>query len=363
MPLQICVELCSSRYDSMRDPDRWKKLDLARVIREKKLGLLASSLILSAFQKRIGETTGARPGEEMMEAAMLAEKTKARLVLADREVRITLTRAWSQVGLWTKMWLGSNLFASLLVREEIPAEEIERLKREDVLLELFTDLPPKYQGVRNAIIDERDQYLAANIRRAAEEQGKGTVLAVVGAGHLAGIERILSAGEHHDIAALDHVPKKSRFKAIAGGIVFSALFLGLSAYLSRSPQDFGGALIAWVVCRSGGALLGGILSLAHPLTTLVVTLLAPVSIFISLFTGTRLWMFGALTELKFRHPRVEDFENIASETETLRGFLRSLYQNRVMHLLFVTTMISTGFSIGLVVFGFLVGSKMPSVVP
>ncbi|MDH5656563.1 MAG: TraB domain-containing protein, partial [Spirochaetia bacterium] len=193
-PDVVCVELCASRYDAMRDPDRWRKLDLTRVIKEKKLGLLASSLILSSFQKKIGKTTGVQPGQEMLTACDLAEKDSKELVLADRDVRTTLLRAWRQVGFFSKMWLSSALFSSLLVREEIPPEEIERMKKEDVLSDLFSALPSRYRFVKEIIVDERDQFLAGKIKESVlsltgkNKKKKAKVFAVVGAGHLAGIE-------------------------------------------------------------------------------------------------------------------------------------------------------------------------------
>ncbi len=361
-PDTVCVELCDSRYQSLRDPDRWKKLDLARVIKDGKIGLLASSLILSAFQKKIGETTGARPGDEMVRAADLAVKAGVRLVLADREVRITLSRAWRQVGLWSKMWLASNLFASLLVKEDIEEEEIERLKQEDVLVELFTSLPPRYQSVREIIIDERDKYLAGRILQAARGEAQivnaaegsngkqkpqsgaaKTVLVVIGAGHLQGVARTIEDNAVVDFAALEHVPPTRKWRTLLTFLGFSAVALAVSAYGVRAAnvQEI---TITWIISRALGAGLGTLLAGAHPVTILVTAALAPISIVISLFTGTRLWMFSALAELRFRKPRVEDFEGIAADTEA--GLFKSLYKNRVLHLFWVITGSSIGLTIG-----------------
>lgn len=363
-PDTVCVELCDSRYQSLRDPDRWKKLDLGRVIKDGKLGLLASSLILSAFQKKIGETTGAKPGDEMVRAADLAVAGGARLVLADREVRVTLSRAWREVGLWSKMWLASNLFASLLVSEEIEEEEIERLKQEDVLVELFTALPPRYQGVREIIIDERDRYLAGRIlqaakgeapvttaeesgrkKRAAKETGPAkTVLAVIGAGHLQGVVRTIEEETKVDFAALDHVPPVRKWRTVLTFLGFSAVILAVSALVTMRTVDVTNLALTLLVSRALGAGIGTLLAGAHPVTILTTAALAPISLVISLFTGTRLWMFSALVELRFRKPRVEDFEGIAADTEA--GLFKSLYKNRVLHLFWVITGSSIGLTIG-----------------
>ena len=353
-PDAVCVELCAPRYEAMRDPDRWRKLDLARLIKEKKLGLLASSLILSSFQKKIGKTTGAPPGAEMLKAADLADEARKKLVLADREVRVTLTRAWSRVGFFSKMWLASALMSSLLVKEEIEPEEIERLKQEDVLADLFKQLPRRYDSVKNVIIDERDSYLAEKIRRTAEEleaerPGKANrVLAVVGAGHLAGISRALTENERTDPALLDALPAKKRLKNVFSWLLVSVL-AGSVLYFVRekSSDEILQLIYFWILCRSLGSGLGALLARAHPLTVLVTAAMAPISIFIFV---SRLWMYSALTELWLHKPRVQDFESIADDTDTVSGLFKSLYANRVLKLFWIVFLVSLGLTVGNMIF-------------
>ncbi len=353
-PQSVCVELCQSRYDAIKDPDRWQKLDIGKVIREKKLGLLASNLILSAFQKKIGESTGVAPGEEMMVASELAEKSECNLILADRDVRTTLSRAWGMVGFFSKMWLVSNLLASLLVKEDLEADEIERMKNEDVLSDLFSALPERYNTIKHVIIDERDQYLSEMIARAARDlantggRKKKRILAVLGAGHLPGVERLLLNGEKQDLESLLEIPPKKHLMTILYWGIFSAAFGFLGYYLTRSgAQAVHDSLIAWIVGRSLGSAIGAILARAHLLTILVTTVMAPVSVFIP---GSRLWMFSALTEVWLKKPRVDDFENIARDTSDFKGFMRSLYYNRILKLFWIITLVSFGLTVGNIIF-------------
>lgn len=366
-PDGVAVELCQSRYDSMMDPDRWKKLDIGKVIKEKKLGLLASSLILSSFQKKIGESTGVKPGEEMRLASILADEGDKQLFLVDRDIRTTLSRAWGQVGFFSKLWLASNLITSLLVKEEIEPEEIERLKQEDVLTDLFSHLPARYEIVKRVIVDERDSYLADKIRTAARELSqnedaadtqkvskkktakkavshKKRLFAVVGAGHLAGITRVIEGGEDVSISALETVPPKSYLKTILYWMMFSTLVLVVSWRLGTGSFEMAmQALTAWIAGRSIASGVGAIIARAHPLTTLVTMITAP---FILLIPGSRLWMFAALTEVWLKKPRVDDFENIAADTDDMKSFLHSLYSNRVLKLFWIITMVSMGLTLG-----------------
>lgn len=351
-PGTVAIELCKSRFDSMNDKDRWRKLDLSRVIKEKKLWLLVSSLILSAFQKKIGETTGTKPGEEMMVASELAKKGKSRIVLADREVRTTLSRAWARVSWFRKMWLGSYLLTSLLVSEDIKEEDIEELKQQDVLEDMLSALPPRFSYIKEVIIDERDRYLAEKIRLAALEnskehkKGKSSILAVVGAGHLPGIRKFLNEKQQSSLQDLDVVPKKSNLGAIISLVAFMATMAGFSwiGFIKGSGTLADMAWL-WIIGRSAGAGLGALIARAKPLTILVTIVVAPVAYFIG-FIGFRLWMLTALMELRERKPRVEDFENIAADTQTFTDFRHALYNNRVIHLIFLIFATGMGLTLG-----------------
>jgi pheromone shutdown-related protein TraB len=132
-PDTVCVELCQPRYDALKQKDKWQETDIVRVIREKRTSLLLSQLLLASFQKKIAQRFNIQPGEEMIRAIAKAEETGARVVLADREVRVTLMRTWRSLGLWKKAGLMTEVLASLFYTEEITEEEIEKLKERDML--------------------------------------------------------------------------------------------------------------------------------------------------------------------------------------------------------------------------------------
>ncbi|MCB1168861.1 MAG: TraB/GumN family protein [Leptospiraceae bacterium] len=396
-PDSVCVELCRPRHEAIRDPERWKKLDLGKVIRQKKLALLVANLMLSAFQKKIGEKSGVEPGAEMKEALKLAKEEDSEVVLADREIRATLSRAWARVGFFRRMWLGSYLLSSLLVREEVDPEEVEKLKEEDAFADLFKSLPSRYNSIKEVIIDERDHYLAESIRRAASDhpelervsdvdgagattiggkpgdgegadsdgpsakkkkaaasrksssktsrKGRKRVLAVVGAGHLPGILKALEEKQSVSLQELSEVPTSRPIRTILAWVVFSVvlILLGTTIVTGGGEKAVKEALLAWIFSRSVFAGLGAILALAHPLSILVTIIMAPIVI---LFPWFRLWMFPAFTENWLRRPRVEDFERIAEDTDTAGGLFKSLYTNRVLHLIWVVMLVSMGLTIG-----------------
>ncbi|MBW7857984.1 MAG: TraB/GumN family protein [Leptonema sp. (in: Bacteria)] len=361
-PDVVCIELCRPRYEALLDPDRWKKMDLTKVIREKKLALLASNLILASFQKKIGEQAGVRPGEEMRRAAELAAEHKIDLALIDREIRTTLSRAWGKVGFFSKLWLGSYLLSSLLIKEEVSVEDVEAMKNQDVLEDLFSNIPKKYETVKSVILDERDSYLAESTRQLSnntlpadllihysnttnQKSKKGRrILSVIGAGHLPGMARVLSQNEPVNVEELNTIPKPNRLKNILLWMGASVLLFLVALYSHLGGTEaLKDALLAWVVARSLGSGIGAILSGANLLTILVTVVMAPI---VPLIPGSRLWMFSALTEVWRNKPQVADFESIADDTETLKGLFRSFYTNLVLHMFWITSLVSLGLTIG-----------------
>ena len=56
-PDTVCVELCESRFQSIRQKDRWQNMDIIKVVKEKKAFLLLSNLILASKIARVKAKT------------------------------------------------------------------------------------------------------------------------------------------------------------------------------------------------------------------------------------------------------------------------------------------------------------------
>lgn len=322
-PASVAVELCYSRYSSLKDPDRWKNTDIVKVIRSGKAYVLLGQLILGSFQKRIGEQLGIKPGEEMMRAVKAAEDTGAEVVLADREIATTLRRTWGRMGIFSTFKVMGAMLGSMFSKEEISEEEIERLKSSDVLEEAVKELSGALPEVRATLIDERDQYLAAKI----QDANGPTIVAIVGAGHVPGIRKYL--GTPLDLEPLETLPPPRLWTRVLGWAI-PALIVALIAGIFWHWGSLAGlkALGTWALVTGIAGALGAVIALAHPLTILASFVAAPIAALHPLIaTG---WV-AALVEAWVRKPRVSDFETLADEIGTLRG----LYSNRVSRVLLV----------------------------
>ncbi|MEO8011578.1 MAG: TraB family protein, partial [Dokdonella sp.] len=195
----VAIELCAPRYKSMRDPESFRNLDLFQIIRQGKAGLVAANLALSAFQRRLAEQFGIEPGAEMKAAIDGAEARDLPIWMIDREVGITLKRAIRSVGFFERMGVVAGLAGNLLSREEVEESEIEKLKEGDMLGSMFNEFAKESPDLFKALIAERDDYMTARLREQASTSPipLRRVLVVIGAGHLAGMEKALGA-QHDD---------------------------------------------------------------------------------------------------------------------------------------------------------------------
>lgn len=334
-PDSVAVELCKSRFESIRDPDRWKKTDIVSVIKQGKAYLLMAQLFLAAFQKKIGSKLEVKPGAEMIKAVDLAEAKKISVVLADRDIRTTLKRAWHSMGLWSATKLFVSLFSGIISPEEVSEAEIERLKSGDVLEGMMSELGEKLPGIRTSLIDERDQYLASKIQNAPGN----TVVAVVGAGHVPGIKKYL--GTAINITSLETEPPRGMTsKILSWGV--PALILGFIVYgfFSGGATTSTSMVLTWSVITGGLAALGSLIALAHPLTILTSAVSAPLATLHPFIAAG--WIAG-IVEAVLRKPAVRDIENIGDDLMTLKG----VWGNRVCRVLLIIAFTNIGSMIGI----------------
>ncbi|CAM2007795.1 TraB/GumN family protein [Acanthopleuribacter pedis] len=316
-PDTVCVELCETRYRALTDASQWEKLNIGQVIRDGKALFLLASLAFSSFQRRMGDQVGVKPGSELLEGIRQAEAHGAELVLADRDIQITLKRTWGNLGFWKKFMLLGGLLESMLEDEKITDEDLEKLKEKDQLtdaMEAFAEAMPE---VKTPLIDERDQFLMSKIE---EAPGK-TIVAVVGAGHVAGMTQWL--GKTVDRARISKIPPPSRWLKIAQWaipVLVIALFgYGIHKNHERAWIDM---LQAWILPNSIMCAVFTLLAGARPLSILSAFVAAPIT---SLNPALGAGMVVGLVEAWQRKPTVKDCEQIPEDIKSFRGFFRNQF--------------------------------------
>ena len=319
-PDTVCVELDEGRLKSIKEPDRWKKTDLKQVIKNKQLGTLIANLVLGSYQKRMGAQTGVKPGSELKEAVDCAEGRGAELVLADRDIKITLRRTWACTPWYRKLSLLGGLFASIFDKTEVSEEDLAKIKEQDALSAMMQDFGKSFPEVKQVLIDERDQFLASKIKNAPGKK----IVAVVGAGHMNGIAKIIEEDrELPSEESISVIPKSAPIWKIIGWAIPVAIIASIIAVGVHAGFEKAGELsLQWAMLTGGGAMLGTVIAGGHPVTILVALVAAP-------FTGLTpligVGFFTALTQVYMRPPRVSEMETLADDIWQVRRW----WKNRV----------------------------------
>ncbi|HEV7490876.1 MAG TPA: TraB/GumN family protein, partial [Rhodanobacteraceae bacterium] len=313
-----------------------------------KAGLVAANLALSAFQRRLAEQFGIEPGAEMKAAIDGAEARALPVWLIDREVGVTLKRAYRSVGFLDRLSIIGGLGGSLLTREDVSEDEIEKLKQGDLLGSMFSEFAKESPPLYEALIAERDRYMTASLREEAARHPVKRVLVVIGAGHLAGIGRELVAQIEpaqplrEKLSVLPPASPWPKWIAI-GLLVIVTIAIGIA--FSRGASLGADALRDWVLFTGGCAALGALAGGAHPLSVLVAFIVAPLKPF---RPGVPSGAVSAATELWLHRPRVADFDTLRDDVIHWTGW----WKNRVSRTLLVFMLTNVGTMVGEYLAGF-----------
>ncbi len=335
-PDSVCLELDERRYQTLVDRKNWESLDLKTVIRNKQLSTLLINLLLAGYQKRLGDKMGVMPGSELLQAARTAEKLSIPFFLVDRDVRITLRRAWNLTSFYKKMMLLSYGLAGLFVKEEITEEKLAEMRKKDALNEMLNELGQAMPVLKSVLIDERDAYLAEKIRQTPGKK----VVAVVGAGHVAGIVELLKQGQPIDLQAVETIPKTSSIWKWIGWAI-PLMILGSIGYSGwdKGIAAAGDNLAFWILVNGIPCAIGALLAFGHPLTVVAALVSAP---FTSLTPVIGAGYVTAFIQAYFRPPTVKEFQSVQEDVNRFSNWWR----NKLLRILLVFILSGLGSALG-----------------
>jgi len=344
----IAVELCPARHQALTQQQQWQDMDLYRIIREKKAGLVMANLALGAYQRRIAEQFGIEPGAELKAAVDAAGTHNLPLQLVDRDLATTLKRSYRAVPWYKRIMLSAGLVMGTVSSEEIDEAQIEKLKEGDILESTFTEFAAQSPELYTALIDERDRFMAARLRQENATNEGQRILVVVGAGHLEGLAKYLSSDQRDPQAEVDelsHLPPTKHWLKFIPWLIAVAVLTGFWIGFSRSPELGWQLVTLWVVINGGLAALGALIARAHPLTIVSAMLAAPLT---SLNPAVAAGMVTGLVESVLRKPKVSDLERLREDVTSLKGW----FKNPATRILLVFFFSNLGSAIGTWVAGF-----------
>ncbi|HIQ38019.1 MAG TPA: TraB/GumN family protein [Desulfocapsa sulfexigens] len=338
----VCLELDEKRYTSLTQKKKWQSLDLKQIIKDKQLSTLMVNLLMASYQKKLGGQLSVKPGAELLAAANTATANDIPIALCDRDVRITLRRAWKSTSFFKKGYLLATLFASLFDSTEISEEKLAEMKKQDILSELMDEMGTALPDVKKVLIDERDIYLSEKIKEATGER----LVAVVGAGHVGGIKTVFQQDRSADLDKITKIPPVSKtLKTLGWSIPLLIIGSIVAIGMQKGMADAGANLLYWILANGIPSAIGGMLAFANPLTVIGAFLAAPVT---SLTPVIGAGYVAAFIQVMRTPPVVKEFETVGDDMGTVKGW----WKNRLLRVFLVFLFTGFGSSIGTYVGGY-----------
>jgi pheromone shutdown-related protein TraB len=358
-PDVVAVELDESRYRQMQG-EVAEDLEPSDLLQGNTVFQFIAYWMLSYVQARMGERFDIEPGADMEAAIEAAEGVGSEVALVDRDIQTTIQRFWARMTLFEKLRMVWELCLAMVGVGDPDDEEIdiEDLTDGDVVTAMMEEFRQFSPGGAEALIDERDAFIAHKL--VALRKAGHDVVAVVGAGHRAGIENYLehpeTLPEFQSLVGTESGRRFSLFKlfgylitvgflsffvllAMAGVRqrflleVFAAWFL-FNGIISFSLAKLAGA--RWASAGVGGAVAW---------LTSVNPLLAP-------------GWFAGYVELRYTSVNVGDIaklnELMSDEETPLRDLLDRMLDVPLFRLIAIVAMTNVGSMIASVLFPFVV---------
>lgn len=335
-PDSVCIELDEERLNNMLNPKKWSETDLADIFKQKKASFLLANLILSSYQKRLGDKFNVAVGQEMAYSVNAAKEVGAKIVTIDRSIKTTFMRVWRKMSFMGKMKLLFNLIFSFLDDEGITEEDLEELKQQDMLENALSELAGEFSELKTYLVDERDEFLANGIRNAPGD----TVVAVVGAAHTVGIKKLIETQSSNErIAEINTLPPAGKLgKVIAWAIPVFIIGMFVTT-LIKAPDVLPSQLIKWVLHNGTLSALGTLLAGGHILSALTAFIVAPIT---SLDPIMAAGWFSGYVQAKISKPTVADVERVSEDLTSFKGFRK----NKLTKVLLVIVLGNLGSAIG-----------------
>ncbi len=341
-PDHVCIELDVNRYRALSEKKKWQTLDLKQIIKNKQLSTLIASMLMASYQKRLGDRLGVQPGSELLAGVVNAQKKSVPFSFCDREVRITLRRAWKSTSFVKKGYLLSTLLASVFDKTEVDEEKLKELRQKDVLTELMDEMGDSFPSLKKVLIDERDIYLAEKIKATPGKK----IIAVVGAGHVAGMKKKLredNSSVMDEITTIPPVSKIWKFFGWSIPLIIIASILGIG--VKKGAAVAGANILYWILANGIPSSAGAIIALAHPLTIIGAFAAAPVT---SLTPVIGAGYVAAFIQVMACPPVVKEFEEVSEDIARVTRW----WKNKLLRVFLVFFLTGIGSAIGTYVGGY-----------
>ncbi len=189
-PSFVAVELDKGRLHSLLDPNH-KKLRL-RDVRQLGFRGFLFAMFGAWVENSLGKVVKTKPGSEMKAAVHEAAKMKAKVVLIDQDIRVTIKRLFKQITFREKLRFFGDIVKGLFGFGKVEVQfDLRKVPEEKVITQLVDQVRVRYPSVYMVLIHERNKVMARKLHRLMTKFPDKDIVAVVGAGHVRGMIELL----------------------------------------------------------------------------------------------------------------------------------------------------------------------------
>lgn len=336
-PDTIAVELDSQRLEVVKNRKKYEETDIIQIFKSGRTLFFIAQLLMTSYQKKIAKKLGVNPGDEFRKAITMAEDMDAELVLADRNIGVTLKRLVRKISFMDKLKLFFSLLFTSKADSDIDEKTIAEIKQGDMLNELLDEMGETMPVIKEVMLDERDLYLTGKVQ---QNLGENTVV-VVGAAHVPGMlkcfDNVITEAQLEEV---EIIPEPSRLSKIIPWVLPAIIGLFfVYGFMNGDAKVAGQAAIYWVLINGVLSALGCALALGHPLTILAGFIAAPIT---SLNPMIGAGMVTGLVQIYLVRPKIKDIENSSEDITKVKGW----WSNLLTRSLLVSIFSSIGSAIG-----------------
>lgn len=191
----IALELDRARYRAMLSKKR-KRLSLYSI---NKIGLKGFffAVIGSWVSNKLGKIVKVKPGTEMVTAIRFAKQKGLKIALIDQNIQITLYRFSKSISFKEKINFIVDMFKAIFFRKSVQRElgikklDLSKVPSDKLIKLLLKRVQLRYPNMYRVLVEERNRVMANNLIHIAKQNPEKRILAVVGAGHLEGINELI----------------------------------------------------------------------------------------------------------------------------------------------------------------------------
>ncbi|MBT3262099.1 TraB family protein [Candidatus Woesearchaeota archaeon] len=190
-PKLIAIELDKPRLYSLISKKK-RKLKISDI---KKIGIKGYlfGVLGSWIEHKMGKITGATPGSEMKKAISIAKKEKIPIALIDQDISITLKNISKRITWKEKFRFLKEILTAVFSKNSKNKIEIDisKVPPQKMIEKLTKKMKKAYPSIYKSLITDRDLYMARNLYKISNLHKDEQIVAVLGAGHVKGIIKLL----------------------------------------------------------------------------------------------------------------------------------------------------------------------------